>query len=149
MCVCNLKYAYFMCIVYRFFPTISYINCFYAFSFLIYWLCWVLLLHEGFSSCAKWVLHAKQTSLQWLSQQGAGSQAHRFSGCCVIVFQSAGSVVVAHELNLLRGMWNLLRPGSNLVSLHWQSDFLTTGLPGVPFKNENNCSFYLLQYCFK
>ena len=41
MCVCDLKYAYFVCILYRFFPTISYINFFYAFSFLIYWLCWV------------------------------------------------------------------------------------------------------------
>ena len=56
MCVCNLKYAYLCCILYRFFPTISYINFFHAFSFLISLLavlgpCCCM---EAFSSRAQW-----------------------------------------------------------------------------------------------
>ena len=34
---------------------------------------------------------------------------------------------------LLHGLWDIPRPGIELVSLELQGRFLTTGLPGKPF----------------
>ena len=44
----------------------------------------------------------------------------------------AGSVVVAHRAQLLRGMWDLPRPGHEPVSPALAGGFLTTAPPGKP-----------------
>ena len=58
--------------------------------------------------------------------QSTGSRHASFRSC------SVGSVVVAHGL-LLLSMWDLPRPGKELVYFALQGGFLTTGPPGKPY----------------
>ena len=66
----------------------------------------------GFSCC--WA--------QALGYVGSGAGTHRL--------QSKGSVVVVDELSCPGSMWNLPRPGIELMSLALTGRFFTTGIPG-------------------
>ena len=78
--------------------------------------------HCGSSSCF---------GAQALGTQASVAAAHRLSSCG-LQLQSAGSVVVVHGLQLLRGMQDLPGPGLEPVSPALAGRFLTTVPPGKP-----------------
>ena len=79
------------------------------------------------SSCGVPASHCSGCSCCWAQAPGhVGSVAgtHRL--------QSKGSVVVVHELSCPGSMWNLPRPGIELMSLALTGRFFTTGIPVKP-----------------
>ena len=73
-------------------------------------------------------------SLQWSRALGHRLQQLWCVGSTVAVptLQSTDSIVVAHRLQLLCGMWDLPRPGIEPMSPTLAGGFFTSELPGKP-----------------
>ena len=111
--------------------------------FIYFWLCWIFVAvcglslvaaseatlrfgvrasHcSGFSCCGAWALGAwaSVVVVRRLSSCGSGALECRLSGC-------------GARASLLRGMWDLPRPGIKPVSPALAGGFLTTAPPGSP-----------------
>ena len=77
----------------------------------------------GFSCCGAWALGARASVVVacGLSSCGSGALERRLSSC-------------GTRAQLLRGMWDLPRPGLEPVSPALAGRFLTTAPPGKPCK---------------
>ena len=102
---------------------------FLIYLFIYFWLCWVFVSVRAFSSCGKWgpLFIAVRGPLTVAASLVAEHrlQSRRLSNC--------GS-----RAQLLRGMWDLPRPGLEPVSPALAGRFSTTAPPGKPpffFKN--------------
>ena len=90
----------------------------------LFWLLWVFLAVPGLAlfaaSGGQSLVAVEGFSLRWLFfMRNTGSKHVGLSSC-------GGQTQLSHS------MWNLPRPGIELLSLALQGTFLTTGLPGKP-----------------
>ena len=100
--------------------------------FIYFWLCWVFVSVRAFSSCSKQgplfiAVHGPLTIVASLVAEHR-LQTRRLSSC--------GS-----RAQLLRGMWDLPRPGLEPVSLVLAGRFPTTAPPGKPYHIVIHCTF--------
>ena len=107
----------------------------FIYLFIYFWVCWVFVSVRGLSLVAASGGHS--------SSRCAGLSLSQPLLLRPLLLRStgsrrAGSVVVAHWAQLLRGMWDLPRPGLEPASPALASRFSTTAPPGKP------CSLFLL-----
>ena len=94
--------------------------------FIYLWLCWVFVSVPGLSVVAASGGHS--------SSRCAGLSSSRPLLLRSTGSRRAGSVIVAHgRAQLLRGMWDLPRPGLEPVSPALGGRFPTTAPPGKPY----------------
>ena len=105
----------------------------FIYLFIYLWLCWVFVSVRGLSLVVASGGHS--------SSRCAGLSPSRPLLLRSTGSRRAGSVVVAHGAQLLRGMWDLPRPGLEPVFPALAGRFSTTAPPGKPLKIYPNIGY--------